>query len=165
MSALFRLTLPFVFFLIVNNVCAYDEPVKFNNIEHEERYQALIEEIRCLVCQNQSLADSNADLAQDLRKEVYDMIVAGKQDEQIITFLVERYGDFVMYRPPLKENTWLLWFGPFLLLSLALIIAIIVIRKQSSSDYTEPDMDDNQKQRLAELLNEEPGKNKGKDKE
>jgi cytochrome c-type biogenesis protein CcmH len=147
--------------LVVNNSYANDEPVIFDNIEHEKRYQTLIEEIRCLVCQNQSLADSNADLAQDLRKEVIDMIISGKQDKQILDFLVERYGDFVLYRPPLKENTWLLWFGPFILLCLALIIAIIVIKKQSNTDYIDPDIDQFQKQRLSQLLDEES--NTGKD--
>jgi cytochrome c-type biogenesis protein CcmH len=136
-----------------------DEPVTFNNPQHEKRYQVLIEEIRCLVCQNQSLADSNADLAQDLRKEVYDMIVAEKEDDEILQFLVERYGDFVLYRPPLKENTWLLWFGPFLFLLIGLIAAIIIIKKQSTSNNTEMDIDEEQKQRLAELLNEDTNSN------
>ena len=132
-----------------------DEPIEFKNPQHEQRYQTLIEEVRCLVCQNQSLADSNADLAQDLRKEIYDMIVSEKEDDQILQFLVERYGDFVLYRPPLKENTWLLWFGPFLFLFIGLIAAIIVIKKQSASNKTDIEIDEEQKQRLAELLDEE----------
>jgi cytochrome c-type biogenesis protein CcmH len=151
--------LPFALFFI-SNANAGDEPVKFKNIEHEQRYQLLIEEIRCLVCQNQSLADSHADLAQDLRKEIVDMIVSGKQDEEIIQFLVERYGDFVLYRPPLRENTWLLWFGPFLFLMAALIAAIVLIRKQSKSDNVKTEINVEQEKRLAELLSEDSSKEK-----
>lgn len=160
MKKLFRLALiPFILFF-VNSVHSSDEPVKFNNLEYKQRYHALIEEIRCLVCQNQSLADSHARLAQDLRKEIVDMIVSGKQDEQIIQFLVERYGEFVLYRPPLKENTWLLWFGPFLFLIIALITAAVIIRKQSRADNMNTDINEEQKKRLAALLNEDSDKEK-----
>lgn len=82
----------------------------------EARLNKLAEELRCLVCQNESLAGSRADLAQDLRREVRDKMRQGMSDAQIKTYLVERYGDFVLYRPPVKSSTWLLWFGPFLLL-------------------------------------------------
>jgi cytochrome c-type biogenesis protein CcmH len=82
----------------------------------EARMNKLAEELRCLVCQNESLAGSRADLAQDLRREVREKMRQGMSDEQIKTYLVERYGDFVLYRPPVKSTTWLLWFGPFLLL-------------------------------------------------
>ena len=160
MKKLFRFALvPFVL-LFINNVHSSDEPVKFKNQAHEQRYQTLIEEIRCLVCQNQSLADSNADLAQDLRKEIVDMIVSGKNDEQIIQFLVERYGDFVLYRPLLKENTWLLWFGPFLFLIIGLFSAIIIIKKQSRSNKLNDVIDEEKKQRLASLLNEDSNREK-----
>ena len=82
------------------------------------------------MCQNQSLADSNAPLAQDLRNEIYEMVNSKKNNNEILDFLVKRYGDFVLYRPPLKKNTWLLWFGPFLILIIAISIGIIVIKKQ-----------------------------------
>lgn len=85
--------------------------------EQRARYQHLAEELRCLVCQNQTLADSNAGLAGDLRREVETMIVAGRSDEEIKGFLVERYGNFVLYRPPVQGTTWLLWAGPFGLLA------------------------------------------------
>lgn len=81
-----------------------------------ERYHRLAEELRCLVCQNQTLADSNAELAADLRHQVEDQILAGRSDDEIKAYLVQRYGDFVLYRPPMKGNTWLLWLGPFALL-------------------------------------------------
>jgi cytochrome c-type biogenesis protein CcmH len=82
----------------------------------DARLKALEEELRCLVCQNQSLADSSAPLAEDLRREVRELAVGGKSDAEIKQYLVARYGDFVLYRPPVKSTTWLLWFGPFVLL-------------------------------------------------
>jgi len=96
---------------------AADTPFQFDQPEQAARYQHLTEELRCLVCQNQNLADSHADLAQDLRNEVYRMITSGQTDRQIIDFMVARYGEFVLYRPPVSPLTWLLWFGPFLLLA------------------------------------------------
>ena len=119
-----------VYLILGNFTYANDEPVVFENKNLEGRYYLLIEEIRCLVCQNQSLADSNAPLAQDLRNEVFKMIQTNKSNNEIMEFLVERYGDFVLYRPPLKKNTWLLWFGPFLFLSVGFIVAILIIKKQ-----------------------------------
>lgn len=110
--------------------CA-DLPFEFKQAAQQQRYQQLIGEIRCLVCQNQTLADSPADLAQDLRQEVYQMIIAGKQNQDVINFLVERYGDFVIYRPPLKPSTWVLWFAPFVLLFLAIVFIIHLIRRRS----------------------------------
>lgn len=81
-----------------------------------DRFHRLAEELRCLVCQNQTLADSDADLATDLRREVETMMLDGRSDDEIKSFLVQRYGDFVLYRPPMQGNTWLLWLGPFALL-------------------------------------------------
>ena len=80
------------------------------------RMQALTQQLRCLVCQNETLADSHADLAEDLRKEIREQMKAGKTDQEIIVFLTQRYGDFVLYNPPVKATTYLLWFGPFVLL-------------------------------------------------
>lgn len=82
----------------------------------EQRMLKLAEELRCLVCQNESLASSRADLAVDLRRDLREQLKAGKSDKEVIAFLTERYGDFVLYKPPVKPVTWLLWFGPFLLL-------------------------------------------------
>jgi cytochrome c-type biogenesis protein CcmH len=82
----------------------------------ERRMKALTEQLRCLVCQNETLADSRADLAEDLRREIREQMKAGKSDQEIIAFLTDRYGDFVLYNPPVKRITYLLWFGPFILL-------------------------------------------------
>ncbi|MBT8061738.1 MAG: cytochrome c-type biogenesis protein CcmH [Xanthomonadales bacterium] len=92
------------------------EPLVFASPEQQARFNRLTTELRCLVCQNQNLADSDAPLAHDLRKELYDMMQSGLSDDQIKQFLVERYGDFVLYRPPVKGNTLLLWLAPALLL-------------------------------------------------
>jgi len=98
---------------------AADTPFRFKDATQEQRYNRLTAELRCMVCQNQSLADSHADLAQDMRNEVFRMLDAGRSDEEIVDFLVQRYGDFVLYRPPVSATTSLLWFGPPLLLALA----------------------------------------------
>src|SRR5712664_1187121 len=82
----------------------------------DQRMQALTQQLRCLVCQNETLADSRADLAEDLRKEIREQMKAGKSDQEIIAFLTQRYGDYVLYKPPVKATTYLLWFGPFVLL-------------------------------------------------
>src|SRR6266704_3529756 len=82
----------------------------------EQRMHALTQQLRCLVCQNETLADSQADLAEDLRRQVREQMKAGKSDQEIIAFLTQRYGDFVLYRPPVKSTTYLLWFGPFVFL-------------------------------------------------
>jgi cytochrome c-type biogenesis protein CcmH len=112
------------------------EAFKFDSKTEEQHFKDLIEELRCLVCQNQSLADSDAELAHDLRAEVYDMIQAGNNDEEIVTFLVARYGDFVLYNPPIKPSTWLIWFGPFVLLLIAAILLLRALRRQKNTPAT-----------------------------
>lgn len=96
----------------------------------EARVAALSEELRCLVCQNQTLQDSHAPLAIDLKNQVRDMLAAGKDEKQVVEYLVARYGDFVLYRPPLKATTLLLWIGPLLLLALSLFGLLRHIRRQ-----------------------------------
>lgn len=107
-----------------------------------ERLKKLEEELRCLVCQNQTLADSNAPLAEDLRREVRELAAQGKNDEQIKEFLVQRYGDFVLYKPPVKETTWLLWFGPFILLAGGLATWYVVLRRRRGAGTADPDAPD-----------------------
>jgi len=97
----------------------------------DARLKRLETELRCLVCQNQTLADSNADLAGDLRKEVRELALAGKSDDEIRAYLVARYGDFVLYDPPLQANTWLLWLGPFALLAGGGVLWWAVLRRRA----------------------------------
>ncbi|MFC5743502.1 cytochrome c-type biogenesis protein [Dyella tabacisoli] len=107
------------------------EPLPFKNHTEEVRFQHLTRELRCLVCQNENLADSNADLARDLRREVFEQMQAGKNDAQIKQYLVDRYSDFVLYDPPVKPGTWLLWFGPLLILLAGATVVVITVRKRS----------------------------------
>lgn len=106
------------------------EPLPFANELEERRFRHLAEELRCTVCQNQSLADSDAPLAQDLRRELFALIRDGRSDMEIREFMVQRYGEFVLYRPPLAAHTLLLWLGPVLLLLGSLIGVALVIRRR-----------------------------------
>jgi cytochrome c-type biogenesis protein CcmH len=110
----------------------------------EARMQRIAVELRCLVCQNQTLADSNAGLAEDLRNEVRAMLREGKSEREIIQYMTDRYGDFVLYRPPVKGTTMLLWFGPGVLLLVGLATLFLVLRKRSrmTDDRFEPDEGD-----------------------
>jgi cytochrome c-type biogenesis protein CcmH len=116
----------------------------------EQRMMSLAEELRCLVCQNQSLADSNAPLAEDLRDQIREQMRKGSSDRQVIDYLVARYGDFVRYRPPLKARTILLWFGPFLLLVLGIVLLLRSIRRRRGVADTEISAAD--RKRAADLL-------------
>jgi cytochrome c-type biogenesis protein CcmH len=119
----------------------------------EQRLVIIAEDLRCLVCQNESLAGSRAELAMDLRREVRTLIKAGKSDAEIKEFLVSRYGDFVLYRPPVKPSTWLLWFGPLVLLFGAIWFLIRIIRRnQNSTDA--PVLDAAQRAKAQALLQE-----------
>ena len=117
----------------------------------EQRLLVISEELRCLVCQNESLAGSRADLAQDLRREIRTLIRAGKTDAEIMEFMVSRYGDFVRYRPPVKPVTWLLWFGPFLLLIGGLFLLVRLVRNQQRSAHA-PVLDAQQRAKAQSLL-------------
>ncbi len=105
-------------------------PYEFASEVEETRFRALSEELRCTVCQNQSLADSDAPLAQDLRRELFGMIRAGQSDMEIRQFMVERYGEFVLYRPPMAGHTLLLWFGPPIVLIASLIGVVVIIQRR-----------------------------------
>ena len=127
------------------------EERSFAKPEQEQQYKKLVNELRCLVCQNQNLADSNAELAQDLREEIYGMIQKGLDDKQVVEFMVNRYGDFVLYRPPFNAATALLWIGPFLALFFgALILFMVVRRNKKSATGFHPDAA--QQAKLAQLL-------------
>lgn len=129
------LSVTLVFSLAVSS--APIETFNFDSPEKEKVFHKLSEELRCLVCQNQNIAESNAGLAKDLRLEIYTMISAGKSEEEIVDFMVQRYGDYVLYRPPFKPLTWLLWFGPLIVFIIGLIFAVRFMKAQSVD--TQPD--------------------------
>lgn len=143
--------------LLPLTVFAIDKhPVEFTNATQATRYQKLIDEFRCVVCQNQSVADSNADLAQDVRDLVRNMVLQGKTDQQISDFLVERYGDFVLYNPPVKPITYLLWAGPLALLLIAVGFLIYLIRRHTIQTAQPPTLTEEEQQKIQQLLNSEP---------
>ena len=109
------------------------EPVDYRSAAEEQRFKALTAELRCVMCQNQSIADSNAPIAHDLRVEVLRLMREGHNDAQIKQYLVERYTDFVLYEPPMKKSTWLLWAGPFLLLLIGAGAVVMVIRRKNAA--------------------------------
>ncbi len=118
----------------------------------EQRLISISEEMRCLVCQNESLAGSRSDLANDLRREIRILIKEGKSDDQIRSFMVERYGDFVLYRPPVKPVTWLLWIGPFVLLAIGIAALLTYLRRRNASVPTVI-LTDADNQKIDALLN------------
>lgn len=117
----------------------------------EKRVMDLSSELRCLVCQNQTLADSNADLAVDLRQSIREQMKGGASDQEVIGFMTARYGDFVLYRPPLKASTLLLWFGPFLLLAIGAGVLVRRIRRRRGAV---PELTEAERVRAARLLEE-----------
>jgi len=135
-----------------------EAPLVATNPELEKRVMALSEELRCLVCQNQTLADSHAELAMDLKQQVREKLASGMSDQDVVDYMVERYGDFVMYRPPVKGTTFLLWFGPFVLLVGGIWV---LLRKLSRRQVNQADVPDNEMKRAASLLD---GANETKDK-
>jgi len=126
----------------------------FTDDVSKKRYQALVKELRCPKCQNQNLADSNSQIAVDLREQVYLMINEGKSDKEIVDYMVARYGDFVLYRPKVNELTYLLWFGPAIVLLLGVVVVVLVVRRKAppAKDLA---MSEDQKQQLADILKED----------
>ena len=126
-------------------VSLVDDPVE------EARLVHISQELRCLVCQNESLSSSRAELADDLRREVRDLIRANKSDQEIKDFLVSRYGDFVLYRPEVKPLTWVLWFGPFVVLLIAGIFLLVYLRQRRATVQPQV-LSDNERARVEQLL-------------
>lgn len=145
----------FLLFILAGTQAFADDPAifEFDNPAQETRFEQLTEELRCLVCQNQSLADSHADLAGDMRREIYRMFQEGASNEQIIDFLVQRYGQFILYRPPMQPTTYLLWFGPALLLGLGFVVLVITMRRRRQ--MLTPALSEGEHHRMAKLLEEE----------
>jgi len=114
----------------------------FDDPAQEKIYKKLIQELRCMVCQNQNLADSNAELAQDMRRKTYDLAKKGQSEKEIVDYMVQRYGDFVLYKPPFQTNTVLLWVGPFIIFIIGIVVLIrFVRRKPSVEDSTLSEQD------------------------
>ena len=129
------------------------EPIVFEDPQIESDYLELSEELRCLVCQNQNLIDSNAELADDLRREVAKMLKKGKNKEQVVEFMVDRYGDFVLYNPPFKAQTWLLWGGPFVLMFFGIFILLKKIRAAKEESNTDSSaLSEQEKEKLQAIL-------------
>lgn len=125
--------------------------------QYEQRYHSLLEQLRCLVCQNQTLADSGSGLATDLRVQVKQMLEQGSTDQEILDFMSARYGDFVLYMPPVKTHTLFLWIGPFVLLLIGVVAALLLVRQRGQREYSISDSD---QQRLQKLLAEQSSENK-----
>lgn len=123
----------------------------FDTAQEEARFRALSEQLRCLVCQGQSIADSNADLANDLKREVRRMILEGRSDAEIKDFMVARYGDFVLFKPPIRGSTYFLWFGPFGLLIIGLISWFLLARRRQA-DVSASALSAAEQERLAQVL-------------
>ena len=117
------------------------------------RFQALTKELRCPKCQNQNLADSNSAIAADLRKEVYELLQQGRADSEIVSFMVDRYGEFVLYRPRVSSLTYVLWFGPIVLILLGIIVVIVVVRRKPV-DKKALVLSKEQQEKLNKLLND-----------
>jgi cytochrome c-type biogenesis protein CcmH len=121
----------------------------------EQHVNRIGEELRCLVCQNQTISDSHAGLAIDLKNQIREQLKAGRGEREIMAFMVQRYGDFVLYRPPLKATTWLLWAGPFALLALGAGVAVVVVRGRRGAGAASP-LTEGQRHQAAALLRDEP---------
>ena len=138
----------FFAFMVITTAQAGIEVRNFTSDKQEALYDQLMYELRCLVCQNENLAASNAELAKDLRDEVYIMITEQQLGEvEIKKFLIDRYGDYVLYKPPLKKSTWLLWFGPFIMLFLGGVFIFFFVRSSRSCGNAEEDSDITQDER------------------
>ncbi len=140
----------FCLILLAGSSHAAIEAYEFKSAQMEASYYKLIAELRCLVCQNQNLSGSNADLAKDLRRQTYEMLMQGNSPDQVVQFMVDRYGDFVLYRPRLKSNTLLLWLGPFVLL--VLVLAFVIRRMYRMQKLVPPNAD--ALQRARQLLSD-----------
>jgi cytochrome c-type biogenesis protein CcmH len=146
-----------LFVLFSSATQARVEVYQFDSPKQEADYKHLTEVLRCLVCQNQNLADSNAELAQDLRQKTYEMVVAGNSKQAVVDYMVQRYGDFVLYSPPLKAITLLLWIGPFLLFFGGTAVLIMVIRRQRKPGATD-EVDNDDLRAVQQLLEKEQDK-------
>lgn len=139
--------------VLVGGAQAAIDAYEFKNEAERERYRTLVEELRCPKCQNQNIADSNSPIAMDLRREIYRMLEEGQSNEQIVDYLVARYGDFVRYKPPVNAKTLVLWYGPIALLALGFgVLAIILLRRRRGAGQASNTLTEAERTRLATLL-------------
>lgn len=150
-----KITVMLFVLLVFSQAYAVIEPHTFTTDEQEQQFNRLLHELRCLVCQNQSLAESNAGLAGDLRIIVYEKVMEGAPDDEIVDFLVSRYGDFVLYRPPVKKETYLLWYGPLALMLVGVAVVVTIIRRKAK--VVETKLNDEERQEIKDLLNKKGG--------
>lgn len=150
------LAIPTLFFLIGSflsfSVWADISVYEFEDEAQQEQFYHLIGELRCPKCQNQNIADSHAPIAADIKDRVYDLVRQGKSDKEITQFLIDRFGEFVTYRPLIKPTTYILWFGPFALLVLAALVIFIRVRKKSKANNTAPQNRQPDEDRLKQIL-------------
>lgn len=126
--------------LLAGLAAAIDRAPAFDDPALQARYETLTRQLRCLVCQNETIADSNATLAADLRRELREQIASGRSDAEVLKFMTDRYGTFVLYKPPFEPRTWLLWAAPILLLLIALLSAgVVIVRRSRAPDANLPD--------------------------
>jgi len=151
------LVLPLLLLCCLLSVLAKEAQPNSDDPELEKRVTNLAKELRCLVCQNETLADSQADLAEDLRREIRAQMRAGKSDKEVVEFLTARYGQFVLYRPPVQPTTYLLWFGPFVLLLGGLLILFRYIKQRRDAIAEQP-LTAEQRRKAEALLRSQSGK-------
>lgn len=148
----------YLHYFIVCLLCFLSSPLfavdvyQLPNPEQQKAYETLTQELRCLVCQNQNIADSNAELAGDLRRQVYEMLQQGKSKDDIIQFMTDRYGDFVMYNPPFKAKTGLLWLGPVVFLMTGFVMLVIFLRRKKKVEMVA--FDKSKQEKIRRLLSE-----------
>ncbi|MDP1665739.1 MAG: cytochrome c-type biogenesis protein CcmH [Methylobacter sp.] len=146
--------LSIILLLILSGIaCAGVEYRQFANSDQQEAYETLTSELRCLVCQNQTIADSNAELAADLRRQVYEMLQQGKSKQDIAQFMTDRYGDFVLYNPPFKAKTGVLWIGPVVFLLIGLIVVFLFARRKKTASVLQANTGNENAEKLAKIRN------------
>ncbi|WP_286233715.1 cytochrome c-type biogenesis protein [Thalassotalea sediminis] len=150
LSSLLALTIG-VTLIVLSQAAQSADTYVFDDPVTETRYKALVKELRCPKCQNQNLADSNAPIAKDLRREVYQLLQEGKADKEIVDFMVDRYGEFVLYRPKVSSLTYVLWFGPLVLLVIGIIVMILIVRNKPTIDRSAK-LSTQQKSKLDQIL-------------
>jgi cytochrome c-type biogenesis protein CcmH len=147
------ITLISILLILPLHLYAVDKnPIEFTSPEQEQRYSEFINELRCMQCQGQSVADSNAPLAQDMREKTRALIIDGKTDQQIADFWVERYGDIVLYDPPFQLKTYVLWLGPLVLVLVGFILLVHLIRRHAQTTAAPPTLSDEERNKLKQVL-------------